>query len=123
MISHYQDVSSYVTRDGSTIRELIHPNCHGPGNQSLAEARVAPGCSTLLHSHNESEEIYHITAGHARMTLGSEEFLLAPGDSVRIVPGTPHCLLNVGVDELCVLCCCSPPYSHEDTVLMAPAPA
>lgn len=118
MISHYPDVSSYITRDGSTIRELIHPSHHGAGNQSLAEARVAPGCATLLHQHPCSEEIYHITAGQARMTLGGEEYLIGPGDSVRIPPGTPHCLLNVGEHDLCVLCCCSPPYSHEDTVLM-----
>jgi len=118
MISYYPDVSSYITRDGSTIRELIHPSHHGAGNQSLAEARVAPGCSTLLHRHEDSEEIYHVTAGHARMVLGGEEYLLAPGDSVRILPGTPHNLTNIGPDELCVLCCCSPPYSHEDTVLM-----
>jgi mannose-6-phosphate isomerase-like protein (cupin superfamily) len=118
MVSHYPDISSYITRDGSTIRELIHPDNHGVGNQSLAEARVAPGCSTLLHQHQNSEEIYHITAGHARMILGSEEYLLAPGDSVRIFPGTPHCLINVGSEELCLLCCCSPPYSHEDTTVL-----
>ena len=81
MVSYYPDVSSYITRDGSTIRELIHPNQHGAGNQSLAEARVAPGCSTLLHRHEKSEEIYHITAGHARMILESGEYLLAPEDA------------------------------------------
>ncbi|MEA3548922.1 MAG: cupin domain-containing protein [Thermodesulfobacteriota bacterium] len=120
MISCYQDISPYITRDGSAIRELIHPNHHGAGNQSLAEARVAPGCLTLLHRHEHSEEIYHIIAGQARMTMGSKEFSLAPGDSVRISPGTPHYLINVGSGELRVLCCCSPPYSHEDTVLMNP---
>ncbi|MBU0943870.1 MAG: cupin domain-containing protein [Proteobacteria bacterium] len=119
MVSYYPDVSSYITRDGSTIRELIHPNQHGAGNQSLAEARVAPGCSTLLHRHEKSEEIYHITAGHARMILESGEYLLAPGDSVRILSGTSHRLINIGSEELCLLCCCSPPYSHEDTVLLA----
>ncbi len=119
MITHYADVPPYITRDGSTIRELIHPDHHGPGTQSLAEARVAPGCSTLLHVHNHSEEIYHITRGHGRMTLGEEEFLLQPGDSVRILPGSSHCLVNTGAEELCVLCSCSPAYSHEDTVLLA----
>ncbi len=117
MISHYQDIPSYITRDGSTIRELIHPGQQGNGNLSLAEARVAPGCFTLLHCHNRSEEIYHVTAGQGRMRLGDEEFLLQAGDSVRILPGTWHSLVNVGAEELRVLCCCSPAYSHEDTVL------
>lgn len=120
MISHYREVSPYITRDGSIIRELIHPAHQGPGNQSLAEARLAPGSSTYLHCHRQTEEIYHFTAGHGRMILGEEEFPVVVGDSVRIPPGTPHGLVNDGTEELRLLCCCSPPYSHEDTELLEP---
>ncbi|MEA2311536.1 MAG: hypothetical protein QOE28_1504, partial [Solirubrobacteraceae bacterium] len=37
---------------------------------------------------------------------------------VVIAPGTPHQLLNDGGDPLVLLCCCSPAYSHDDTVLL-----
>jgi mannose-6-phosphate isomerase-like protein (cupin superfamily) len=35
-----------------------------------------------------------------------------------IAPGVPHKLWNAGPDPLVLLCCCAPPYSHDDTVLL-----
>jgi len=108
----------YVTRDGSLVRELMHPAEHGNRCQSLAEATVAPGGRTQLHHHRLSEELYHVIRGSGRMTLARETFDIRPGDTVCITPGTAHCLENTGQDDLVVLCCCSPPYSHEDTILL-----
>lgn len=102
------------------IRELIHPDRDGPGAQSLAEATVAPGAVTHLHRHHRSEEIYHVSRGEGRMRLGDETFPLRCGDSVRIPPGAPHRLENPGPAPLVVLCCCAPPYAHEDTELVDP---
>lgn len=112
-------VAPYVTRDGSEIRELMHPNVHGNRAQSLAEARVAPGASTLLHRHLVTEEIYHFTAGQGVMRLGSERFAVHAGDTVCIPPGTPHCLDNTGDVALVLLCACAPAYAHDDTELLA----
>ncbi len=113
--THLDDVPVYITKDGSSIRELMHPALHGNVRQSLAEARVPPGGSTLLHRHHESEEIYFILAGSGQMTLGDEEFAIRPGDTLLIPPGTLHRLRNTGDDTLCLLCACSPAYRHEDT--------
>ncbi len=111
-------IAPYVTRDGSEIRELLHPDSHALRNQSLAEAVVAPGAATLLHRHETSEEIYHVTRGNGLLTLGSEKFAIAAGDSIAIPPGTPHRVENAGADALHILCCCSPAYSHDDTFLL-----
>ncbi len=51
------NVAPYITRDGSEIRELLHPSVHAVRNQSLAEAVVPPGAATLLHRHETSEEM------------------------------------------------------------------
>lgn len=118
MLSHYTDHAPYRTKDGSEIRELLHPNLHGNQNQSLAEARLEPGAVTALHRHLETEEIYHVTAGEGLMTLGNRQFEVVRGDSVAIAPKTPHCIRNTGSEPLVVLCCCSPPYAHEDTELL-----
>lgn len=115
------DATPYVTRDGSIIRELMHPAVHGNRNQSLAEAEVPPGCVTLLHRHPLSEELYHVTAGQGLMTLGNATFAVGPGDTVHIAPGTPHRIANTGDVPLLVLCCCAPPYAHDDTDLLVPA--
>ena len=112
------EVSPYITRDGSEIRELLHPSRHAVRNQSLAEAVIPPGTATLLHRHKTSEEIYHVTQGNGLMTLGGETFAIAVGDSVAIAPGTPHRVENTGPGALHILCCCAPAYAHDDTELL-----
>ncbi|MFW2439567.1 MAG: cupin domain-containing protein [Arenicellales bacterium] len=108
----------YMTADGSTIRELMHPAQHGNENQSLAEAIIAVGSITLLHKHHRSEELYHVTQGRGEMTLAEKKFPVEAGDTVCILPGTAHQIRNIGEIDLKILCCCSPPYSHADTELI-----
>ena len=114
----YIEAESFATKDGSVVRELIHPARHGNRNQSLAEAIVPRGTRTLRHFHRHSEELYHITAGQGLMTLGATSFSVTPGDTVLIPPGTPHCIENTGTEDLRILCCCAPAYSHGDTALL-----
>jgi mannose-6-phosphate isomerase-like protein (cupin superfamily) len=118
MKTAYRDITPFTTKDGSTIRELMHPDQGMNRNQSLAEAVVEPRAATRLHRHRLSEELYHITAGVGRMTLGAEIVEVAPGDTVCIPPGTAHCIENTGHVPLHILCACSPPYSHDDTELL-----
>ena len=121
IVSRYKEQTEYRTKDGSMIRELMHSNVHnelGVKNQSLAEACVKPGMTTSLHKHHKSEELYHIVSGRGLMCLGSDKFAVEQGDSVCIPPGTEHCITAVGDQELRILCCCSPTYSHEDTELI-----
>lgn len=118
MLTHYRAQPPYQTKDGSEVRELMHPKVHGNQNQSLAEARIPPGETTDLHHHLRSEELYHVTAGEGLMTLGTQQFEILPGDTVAIPPQTPHCVRNIGDETLVLLCCCSPPYSHDDTELL-----
>lgn len=114
----YADVAPYITKDGSEIRELMHPSVHGNRTQSLAEATILPGSKTELHRHTITEELYHITAGTGLMTLGQEHFPVQPGDTVCITPGTPHCIEATSEAPLKLLCCCSPAYDHADTELL-----
>ena len=115
MKSRYQDAKPYVTKDGSVIRELMHPDIHGNQNQSLAEATLPVGGATLLHRHVQSEEIYHITAGIGLMRLGDATFEVRAGDCITIAPGTLHNIQNTGQQPLTILCSCAPPYRHDDT--------
>ena len=121
MKTHYGDIAAYVTRDGSEIRELMHPARHGNRNQSLAEATIPAGTRTIRHRHLAAEEIYHVTAGTGLMTLGGETFAMIAGDTVLIPPGTVHGIEATGSGPLRMLCCCSPAYAHEDTELVEAA--
>ncbi len=118
MKTSYADATAFVTKDGSTIRELMHPSKHAVRAQSFAEAVVMPGTTTELHFHVTAEEIYHIAAGDGLMRLGDEKFSVAVGDTIVIRPGTPHCITNTGAGELKIICACSPAYLDADTVLI-----
>jgi mannose-6-phosphate isomerase-like protein (cupin superfamily) len=117
-ISKLDELESFTTLDGSSIRELAGPAWTAAENQSLAEATVPPGRETFEHYHRTSEEIYYFTAGSGRMRLGDEEQDVNAGDTVVIPPGVRHKLRNTGDEPLVLLCCCAPAYSHEDTVLL-----
>jgi mannose-6-phosphate isomerase-like protein (cupin superfamily) len=118
MHTRYRQQTAFRTKDGSEIRELMHPAVHAGSKQSLAEARITSGSTSALHRHHRSEEIYHVTAGEGLMTLDDEQFAIQPGDSILIAPGTAHCVRNTGKDDLVILCCCSPPYADADTELL-----
>jgi mannose-6-phosphate isomerase-like protein (cupin superfamily) len=109
---------SFITADGSSIRELAGIPSGNASNQSLAEAVVPPGGATVAHYHRRAEEIYLFTAGSGRMRLGGDERPVRAGDCVVIAPGAPHKLWADGTEPLVLLCCCAPPYSDEDTVLL-----
>jgi mannose-6-phosphate isomerase-like protein (cupin superfamily) len=99
-----------VTKDGSTIRELHHTEA-----QSLAEATLEPDQATQRHYHRVTEEIYFVTKGSGRMEVDGETQTVRPGDAILIPAGARHELHNNGNSELRLLCCCVPPYSHDDT--------
>jgi mannose-6-phosphate isomerase-like protein (cupin superfamily) len=111
------DLNQFTTLDGSLIRELAGPSWTDVRQQSLAEATVPPGGETAEHFHPRSEEIYYFVAGRGRMRLGEDESEVAQGDCVPIPPGTTHKLWNTGDTDLVLLCCCSPAYSDDDTVM------
>ena len=92
----------------------LHPGIH----QSLAEATVPVGVTTLLHMHMQSNEMYHVTGGRGRLFLGHDQVDVATGDTVCISPRTPHKIENTGDIPLKVLCFCCPAYAHEDTRLL-----
>jgi mannose-6-phosphate isomerase-like protein (cupin superfamily) len=99
----------FTTKDGSTIRELMHA-----ANQSLAEATLGRGQQTERHYHAASEELYYLLEGSGEMEVDGERSAVGPGDAILIPPGAWH-QITAGDSELRFLCCCSPAYEHADT--------
>jgi mannose-6-phosphate isomerase-like protein (cupin superfamily) len=112
------EIKPYTTKDGSQVRELMHPEVHGNKKLSFAQAVIEPGCATVSHVHKTSEEIYHVVQGKGMMTLGEEQFFIGPGDTVCILPYLSHRVENTGHEPLIIYCCCAPPYSHGDTEML-----
>jgi mannose-6-phosphate isomerase-like protein (cupin superfamily) len=115
--ANLDSLQAFITRDGSSIRELAGPAWTAARNQSLAEATLPAGGETAEHYHPRAEELYYFVSGSGRMRLGDASGGVVPGDCVVVPPGTPHKLWNPGPDPLVLLCCCAPAYSDDDTVM------
>jgi mannose-6-phosphate isomerase-like protein (cupin superfamily) len=116
-VLNIRDAVPFTSADGSTIRELLAHRNSSIRQQSLAEARLAPGACTTPHHHKATEEIYYILSGTADMTLGHDTRAVGPGDAIAIPPGLRHTIKNTGPVELVFLCTCAPGYEHTDTFL------
>lgn len=116
-VRNVDEVPAFITKDGSEIRELLAYRNSVIRHQSLAEARLKPGQSTVAHRHLKTEEIYFILQGTGLMQVDEELRSVRAGDAIAIPPGSLHQITNTGPEELRFLCCCSPPYEHDDTVL------
>ena len=84
-------------------------------NQSLAEATLPAKGSTLRHYHKKSEEFYYLLEGEAQMEINGVTKKMSSGDAVLIPAGAWHQITANEDGPIRLLCCCAPPYSHEDT--------
>ena len=116
-IKNLNTVPSFITKDGSEIRELLAHRNSGIRNQSLAEARLPAGGATQEHFHPRAEEIYYITQGTGKIRIEGETSEVKAGDAIAIPPGRKHKLWNTGPETLRLLCCCAPAYEDGDTVI------
>ena len=112
-IRQLSDQPPFVTKDGSTIRSILDRSNAPVEQQSLAEATVSAGHATERHHHKVSEEFYFLLEGEGMMEVDGERREVHPGDAVLIPAGAWHQI--TATRDLRFLCCCAPPYSHEDT--------
>ncbi len=103
----------FTTKDGSTIRSILDRTNAPVEKQSLAEATVPVGKPTARHYHKLSEEFYFILEGAGKMEIDGETREVGPGDAILIPRHAWHQI--TATQTLRFLCCCAPPYSHDDT--------
>jgi mannose-6-phosphate isomerase-like protein (cupin superfamily) len=103
----------FTTKDGSTIRSLLDLSNAPVEKQSLAEATLPTGTCTERHFHRLSEEFYYVLEGKGMMEIDGEQREVGSGDAVLIPAGAWHQIR--ATEGLRFLCCCAPPYAHEDT--------
>jgi mannose-6-phosphate isomerase-like protein (cupin superfamily) len=112
-INQLSQQTPFTTKDGSTIRSILDQTNAPVKNQSLAEATIPVGQPTQRHYHKLSEEFYFILEGQGTMEIDGEIRPVCPGDAILIPSGAWHQI--TATERLRLLCCCAPPYSHEDT--------
>lgn len=70
-----------------------------------------PGQSQAGHRHAVGDKLYYVIQGTGRVSVGTEERTVTPGDLVCAPAGDDHAVTNPGPDRLVLL------------VMMAPKPA
>ncbi len=105
-----------------TLREMFLPEgcflfenwgavATGDIKVSVARARVEPGVSTKIHHLEGIQEIYLITEGKGKVTIGElEPTEVVTGDLVVIPAGVRQRIANVGETDLVFYCICTPSF-------------
>jgi quercetin dioxygenase-like cupin family protein len=70
------------------IEALLSEEEEGAG--TVYRVRVEPHQRTAISYHLLAEEYYHVLAGRGTAVLNGAEHELAPGDFLRLPPGTTH---------------------------------
>ena len=115
IVNQLTEQEPFTTADGSTIRSILDRTNAPVQQQSLAEASLPPGGATERHYHKNSEEFYFLLEGEGTMEIDGELQKVGPGDAILIPAGRWHQITADDHAGLRFLCCCAPPYSHEDT--------
>lgn len=105
----------YVTKDGSLIRELLHPSLLPGLGMSLAEAVVEAGKRTERHFHMTFDEIYYCLEGAGVLYINDVSHPFSPGSYYLMPKGSSHYL--TATIKLRLLCVCCPGYTHDETVI------
>lgn len=113
-VNQIAEQSPFTTADGSTIRSILDRTNAPVENQSLAEATLPAGGATDRHYHRLAEEFYFLLEGGGTMEIDGLLREVGPGDAILIPAGAWH-QIRAGKEGARFLCCCAPPYSHEDT--------
>jgi mannose-6-phosphate isomerase-like protein (cupin superfamily) len=119
LIRRLSDCEEFIAGDGSTLREILHPDKTGVAiRYSLAHAKVAPGERTKAHRLTTAE-VYYILNGRGRMHIDDEAVPVDAGCVVYTPPGAEQYIENTGRSDLAFLCIVDPAWRREDEEVLA----
>jgi mannose-6-phosphate isomerase-like protein (cupin superfamily) len=107
-----------IVKANSPNEYLTPEHCHIAENYSdkgvsIARATVQPGVTTLAHHLVGIQEIYLITSGQGKVTIGGlEPTNVGVGDVVIIPPHTSQKVTNTGKTNLVFYCICTPRFTE-----------
>lgn len=70
------------------LESLIDPHEEAAG--TVYRVSIGPHQRTSISFHQIAEEYYYVLSGHGTAILDGKEHALAPGDFLRLPPGTTH---------------------------------
>jgi mannose-6-phosphate isomerase-like protein (cupin superfamily) len=104
------DTSLVNHRGGQTSHLLLGRGDFASRQLAITWVDCPPGSCQPVHRHDGLEQVYVITRGRGRMTVGAEEQDVSEGMLVFVPPATDHAIRNDGVESLIYVSATSPPF-------------
>ncbi len=73
---------------------------------------LTPGQAQRVHSHPDSDKIYYVLSGEARVRVADEEREVTAGQAVLAPAGAPHGVINPTAEPLTLLVFMAPKPVH-----------
>ncbi len=109
----------FYTDENCFIDEIFNQKDYGPF--SLAQARVEPGVTTLLHTLTDTDEVYYILSGSGEMEIGGRIVgTVTERDLIFIPRNTPQRIKNLTDKDLVFLCICAPRFDTGNYIRNEP---
>ena len=86
---------------------------------SVIEERMPTDTAERLHFHERAQQLFYILSGVAGFEAGMVKGELGAGETIHVLPGTPHRIFNKGKEDLRFIVISSPK-SHGDRVDLVP---
>ena len=74
---------------------------------------LEPGQAQKAHTHNDSDKIYMVLSGQARVKVGGEEQMLVKNQIIIAPAGKEHGVTNPGTERLSLLVFMAPVHVHQ----------
>ena len=84
------------------ILMMLSP-ANGTSGPILAEQIFPPGGDTIVHAHDQGDELFYVVSGRGRARLGDRFELIGPRDAILVSPGLTHQVSNPFDDDLKVV--------------------
>lgn len=69
----------------------------------LAEQTFPPGGQTIVHAHDQGDELFYVVAGRGRARLGDRYEEVGPGDAILVSAGQTHQISNPFDENLTII--------------------
>lgn len=113
MIIKSSQHKEFYTDEKCFIDEIFNQKDYGPF--SIAQARVEPGVTTVLHSVSDTDEVYYILSGSGEMEIGGRIIgTVNEKDLVFIPRNTAQRIKNLTDKDLVFLCICAPRFDPSN---------
>lgn len=85
--------------DWGSLNWLGSPDIGNIDNLTLGRVVIKPGECNPRHMHTTCSEVLYLMSGKLKHTIGDDEYILEPGDTITVPAGVYHNAVSVGEED------------------------